>query len=51
MEIKTVKFRENGFYSRPFAFGGEGGKNKFNKGHPDAEDLKAVRDFTREVIV
>ena len=25
MEIKAVKFREHGFYTQPFAFGGEGG--------------------------
>ncbi|MBR0474146.1 MAG: MBL fold metallo-hydrolase [Erysipelotrichaceae bacterium] len=25
MEIKAVKFRNHGFYSQPFAFGGEGG--------------------------
>ncbi|MBQ9035888.1 MAG: MBL fold metallo-hydrolase [Erysipelotrichaceae bacterium] len=25
MEIKAVKFRKHGFYSQPFAFGGEGG--------------------------
>lgn len=43
MEIKAVKFRKNGFYSQPFAFGGEEGtddwkcprckqsKDKFNK--------------------
>lgn len=31
MEIKAVKFRKDGFYSQPFAFGGEEGKEKFNK--------------------
>ncbi|MBP3269152.1 MAG: MBL fold metallo-hydrolase [Bacteroidales bacterium] len=30
MEIKAVKFRENGFYSQPFAFGGEEGMEKFD---------------------
>ena len=30
MEIKAVKFRKNGFYSQPFAFGGEEGMDKFN---------------------
>ena len=30
MEIKAVKFRENGFYSQPFAFGGEEGPEKFD---------------------
>ena len=31
MEIKAVKFRKDGFYSQPFAFGGEEGVDKFNK--------------------
>ena len=31
MEIKAVKFREHGFYSQPFAFGGEEGAEKFDK--------------------
>ena len=31
MEIKAVKFRENGFYTQPFAFGGEDGMEKFDK--------------------
>ncbi len=31
MEIKAVKFRENGFYSQPFAFGGEEGMDKFDR--------------------
>lgn len=31
MEIKAVKFREKGFYSQPFAFGGEEGMDKFDK--------------------
>ena len=31
MEIKAVKFRENGFYSQPFVFGGEEGIDKFDK--------------------
>lgn len=30
MIIKAVKFRENGFYSQPFAFGGEEGPAKFD---------------------
>ena len=30
MEIKAVKFRKNGFYSQPFAFGGEEGLDKFD---------------------
>ena len=30
MEIKAVKFRKDGFYSQPFAFGGEEGKEKFD---------------------
>lgn len=31
MEIKAVKFRKDGFYSQPFAFGGEEGVEKFDK--------------------
>ncbi len=31
MEIKAVKFRNDGFYSQPFAFGGEEGMEKFDK--------------------
>jgi glyoxylase-like metal-dependent hydrolase (beta-lactamase superfamily II) len=30
MEIKAVKFRKDGFYSQPFAFGGEEGPGKFD---------------------
>ena len=30
MIIKAVKFRKNGFYSQPFAFGGEEGPDKFD---------------------
>ena len=29
MVIQAVKFRENGFYAQPFAFGGEDGMDKF----------------------
>ncbi len=32
MEIKAVKFRRDGFYSQPFAFGGEEGPEKFDPG-------------------
>ena len=32
MEIKAVKFRKDGFYSQPFAFGGEEGMEAFDKG-------------------
>ena len=31
MIIKAVKFRKDGFYSQPFAFGGEEGPDKFDK--------------------
>lgn len=31
MVIKAVKFREHGFYSQLFAFGGEEGPEKFDK--------------------
>ena len=30
MEIKAVKFRKDGFYSQPFAFGGEEGPEAFD---------------------
>ena len=30
MEIKAVKFRKDGFYGQPFAFGGEEGMDKFD---------------------
>ena len=30
MIIKAVKFRKNGFYGQPFAFGGEEGMDKFD---------------------
>ncbi len=30
MEIKAVKFRKDGFYGQPFAFGGEEGPEKFD---------------------
>ncbi len=32
MMIKAVKFRRDGFYSQPFAFGGEEGMDKFDLG-------------------
>ena len=31
MEIKAVKFRKNGFYGQPFAFGGEEGRDAFDE--------------------
>ncbi|MBQ7210671.1 MAG: MBL fold metallo-hydrolase [Paludibacteraceae bacterium] len=31
MQIKAVKFRKDGFYTQPFAFGGEEGQDKFNR--------------------
>ena len=31
MEIKAVKFRKDGFYSQPFAFGGEEGMDRFDR--------------------
>lgn len=31
MEIKAVKFRRDGFYGQPFAFGGEEGPDKFDR--------------------
>ncbi|MBR1631787.1 MAG: MBL fold metallo-hydrolase [Paludibacteraceae bacterium] len=31
MEIKAIRFRRDGFYTQPFAFGGEEGREKFDK--------------------
>lgn len=31
MKFKAIKFRKDGFYSQPFAFGGEEGTDKFDK--------------------
>ncbi len=31
MKILAVKFRRDGFYTQPFAFGGEEGMEKFDK--------------------
>ena len=31
MEIKAVKFRRDGYYTQPFAFGGEEGPDKFDR--------------------
>ena len=31
MQIKAIKFRKDGFYTQPFAFGGEEGIDKFNR--------------------
>ena len=31
MEIKAVKFRKDGFYTQPFAFGGEDGMERYDK--------------------
>ena len=31
MDIKAVKFRKDGFYTQPFAFGGEDGPDKFDR--------------------
>ena len=31
MQIKAVKFRKEGFYTQPFAFGGEDGPDQFDK--------------------
>lgn len=31
MEIKAINFREGGFATQPFAFGGEEGMDKFDK--------------------
>ena len=31
MQIQAIKFRKDGFYSQPFAFGGEDGADAFKK--------------------
>ena len=31
MEIKAVKFRDDGFYTQPFVLGGEEGVDKYDK--------------------
>ena len=30
MQIKAIQFRKDGFYTQPFAFGGEEGQDKFD---------------------
>ncbi len=42
MEIKAVKFRKNGFYTQPFAFGGEEGMQKFD---PDIRYRGSLQNY------
>ena len=43
MEIKAVKFRKDGFYTQPFAFGGEEGMERFDKNIRYRGSLKCPR--------
>ncbi len=45
MEIKAVKFRTNGFYTQPFAFGGEEGPQNFD---PNEHDGVAFEDLPED---
>ncbi len=52
MEIKAVKFRTDGFYSQPFAFGGEEGADKFDPNVRYRGSLQNyVIDMGEEVIL
>ena len=52
MEIKAIKFRKDGFYSQPFAFGGEEGTDKFDKNIRFRGSLQNyVIDMGSEVIL
>lgn len=42
MEIKAVKFREDGFHTQPFAFGGEEGPDAFD---PDVRYRGSLRNY------
>ena len=42
MKILAVKFRKDGFYSQPFAFGGEDGVDRGNPRQPDHDDLQSA---------
>lgn len=46
MVIKAVKFRKDGFYSQPFAIGGEEGPDKFDKNIRYRGSLQPVRHLT-----
>ena len=52
MEIKAVKFRRDGYYTQPFAFGGEEGIEKFDKNIRDRGSLQNyLIDTGTEVIL
>ena len=52
MEIKAVKFRKDGFYTQPFAFGGEEGPDKFDRNIRYRGSLQNyVIDMGSEVIL
>ncbi|MBR0190408.1 MAG: MBL fold metallo-hydrolase [Clostridia bacterium] len=52
MLIKAVKFRHDGFYTQPFAFGGEEGADKFDKNVRYRGSLQNyLIDTGREVIL
>ena len=52
MVIKAVKFRHDGFYTQPFAFGGEEGADKFDKNVRYRGSLQNyLIDTGREVIL
>ena len=60
MIIQAVKFRKDGFYTQPFAFGGEEGMDKFDKNiryvcsicgyvyDPDEHDGEAFEDLPED---
>lgn len=47
MQIKAVKFCKDGFYSQPFAFGGEEGKDRFDLNNP-VPTVFAEVDFSNQ---
>lgn len=52
MVIKAVKFRKDGFYGQPFAFGGEEGTDKFDPNIRYRGSLQNyLIDTGREVIL
>ena len=52
MDIKAVKFRKDGFYTQPFAFGGEEGPDKFDRNIRYRGSLQNyVIDMGSEVIL
>ena len=51
MVIKAVKFRKDGFYSQPFAFGGEEGLEKFDKNIRYRGSLQNYLIDTRDEVI